>query len=514
MSCLCPEPHPAQNRGLRRLLRGCFLAALVAAGICAAGAKPAAAAEAGVVVPGPNALRVDQVKALGTHWVRMFLTWQDLQPSRGVWAQNWVASYEQAFQALPPGSKVILDVVGTPRWETGSSNEHTPPTDPREYAAFVGALAQKWAGRVSAYEIWNEEDHSRWWTGGPDPTAYARLLKAAYPAVKAGDPSATVVLGGMTGNDYSFLESVYQAGGKGSFDAVGVHTDTACNILSPYVFLRGEDGRMLADSFLAYREVRATMLANGDDKPIWMTETSWRTTSATCPEGAWAGKKAEGVTEEQQATYLTQAYHCLAADPYVQVALWFPLQDEGGTLSGLSRSNGSRKPAFGAMQAYAAQGDQLTEPCGVVIGPKITIASPGNLQAYQGPMPIHVFATSDAGVWRIRLMVDGRLVRNFDDLSYPTMLAGAMQWMGGKRISLGQHTLTVLAFDKEHNVSQLSLTVIHGPKGARGAGGSHRGPSGAGPGANNGASHHGKAKHRKRKKKRHRHVKHRHVKHH
>ena len=50
-----------------------------------------------------------------------------------------------------------------------------------------------------------------------------------------------MVLGGLTGNDYQFLEGVYEAGGKGYFDAVGVHTDTACDILSPYEFLRGPE---------------------------------------------------------------------------------------------------------------------------------------------------------------------------------------------------------------------------------------------------------------------------------
>jgi hypothetical protein len=231
------------------------------------------------------------------------------------------------------------------------------------------------------------------------------------------------------------------------------------------------------------------MLANGDDKPIWMTETSWRTTSATCSEGAWAGKKAEGVTEAQQATYLSQAYHCLAQDPYVQVALWFPLQDEGGISAGLVRANGSHKPSYAAMQAYTSTGDQLTEPCGVTTGPSISVSSPGNQQSYSGPMPIHVSATSSQGVWRIRLVVDGRLVRNFDDLSYPSTLSGAIMWMGGKHISLGKHTLTVLAYDKEHNVSQLTVTVVHVAKGAR-------------LGAGHKATKHAKAKHGKHKAKR------------
>ena len=137
------------------------------------------------------------------------------------------------------------------------------------------------------------------------------------------------MLGGLTGNDYPFLEGVYAAGGKGYFDAVGVHTDTACNILSPYEYLRGSDNRMIPDSFLAYREVHAVMVANGDDKPIWMTELSWRTTSASLlGRRCGPGRSAKASATQQQATYLRQAYHCMAQDPYVQVALWFPLVDE------------------------------------------------------------------------------------------------------------------------------------------------------------------------------------------
>ena len=87
------------------------------------------------------------VKALGAHWVRLFADWPDLEPQRGAFAPNWLASYEQIFKQLPPGTKVIIDVVDTPQWETGSSNTQMPPANPNDYAAFVGALAQRWGAR-------------------------------------------------------------------------------------------------------------------------------------------------------------------------------------------------------------------------------------------------------------------------------------------------------------------------------------------------------------------------------
>jgi hypothetical protein len=435
--------------------------ALLAVSIPLAGGGTASAAEPGVGLNNNSAAQIADVRTLGTHWVRMFATWPDLEPARGSYAPNWLAYYEQEFRQLPTGTKVIIDVVGSPRWETGSSDEHTPPANPSDYASMLSTIARRFGSHVTAYEIWNEEDEPRWWTGAPDPAGYVRLLRAAYAAVKGAEPRATVVLGGLTGNDFSFLEGVYRAGGKGTFDAVGVHTDTACNRLSPYDFLRGSDNRMIADSFLAYREVHAVMLANGDEKPIWMTELSWRTTSAVCAEGAWAGVTAGGVSEATQATYLRQAYHCLAHDPYVQVALWFPLQDEGSVLSGLVRSDGSRKPSFKAMRDYASEGDQLSEPCGVFTGPKIEVASPANHLRYKGPLPIHVFARSSQGVFRIRLEVDGHLIRNYDGSNYPSTLSGFLRWQGAKHISYGRHVLTFIAYDKERNVSRVSVAVYH-----------------------------------------------------
>jgi hypothetical protein len=444
-----------------RGLAGVLLAGLLAAVVAGATASVATAAAPGVVLANTAAPHLADVRALGTHWVRVFATWPDLEPEPGVFAPDWLASYDKLFAALPPGTKVIVDVVDTPRWETGSEDQHAPPANPEDFAAFVGALAQRWAGRVAAFEIWNEEDSPSWWTGAPDASAYARLLNTVYPVVKAADPSATVVLGGLTGNDYPFLEEVYQDGAKGSFDAVGVHTDTACDIDSPYTFLRGMDGRLIPDSFLGYREVHRVMLANGDDKPIWLTEMSWRTTDATCTEGAFAGSKAQGVTPDQQATYLRQAYHCLAGDPYVQVAMWFPLQDEGADVSGLLRANGSRKPSFAAMQDYARHGDRLTEPCGAFTGPRIDVSAPADHAFYAGALMIHVSARDSEGVGRITLEIDGKLIRNYTNQAFPRTLSGALHWHGAQRIRGGRHTLTFIAIDKLRNVSQTSITIYH-----------------------------------------------------
>ena len=87
--------------------------------------------------------------------------------------------------------------------------------------------------------------------------------------------------------------------------------------------------------------------------------------------------------------------------------------------------------------------------------------SPRNRVNYSGPLPIHVMASSALGVYRIKLEIDGKLIRNYGTSADPARLAGVLDWQGAKHISFGRHTLTFIAYDKELNTSQVSITVYH-----------------------------------------------------
>jgi hypothetical protein len=255
------------------------------------------------------------------------------------------------------GAKVILLVNQTPTWESGSTYPDTNPSRPSDYAKFVQFIAARYAGKIAAYEIWNEENNARFWPSGPAPAQYANLLEAAYPAVKAGDPNAEVLFGGLSFNDYHYLESVYAAApdiGK-YFDVMVTHPYTN-GAAAPEDITRDPDGRISEYSFPAYREVRATMLTHGDDKPIWFTEFGWSTTT----NGGTLG----GVSEQTQADYLTRAYKYIEQDPYVQVAItynfrnnyWAADANDWDDQLGLMHTDFSPKPAFFAFQAYHPPG--------------------------------------------------------------------------------------------------------------------------------------------------------------
>ncbi|WP_205699333.1 Ig-like domain-containing protein [Conexibacter sp. SYSU D00693] len=437
------------------------LAVMVAAG----GAHPdrAAAAEPGVVLVGGAAAGSPQalgaLQSSGARWARVFLFWHGVEPARGQLDDGVLAAYDGIVdQVRAQGKRLVLVVTGAPAWASGADDVITPPRDPDDYASFIGRLAARWKGKVDAFEVWNEQDEGRFWKGGPDPAGYTRLLRGAHAAVKRADPSATVVLGGMVGNDYGFLEKVYAAGGKGAFDAVGVHTDTACNRTAPDQYYREADGRIGRFSFLGYREVKKVMLAQGDDKPIWMTELGWSSTSARCDVGAGAGTVAGGVPAQQQADFLRLAYNCLAQDDAVQVGIWFSLSDDTQADTpegrfGLTSFGFSPKPAWEAFRTVASDGPNLNRACGDFGGPTIGRTTPVPGTFFYGPLRMSLAATDPQGIARLRILADGRTVRSFNGTS------GSITWQGAKRLSPGTHTITFVAFDNNGNESRSQVRV-------------------------------------------------------
>jgi hypothetical protein len=454
-------------------VRGTAVKTVVAVGaaVCAT-AAPARAAETGVnvainqTVDGPSSSR-----ALRVGWVRLFVGWDAAEPQRGRYDEFYldgVRAQVAAYRAR--GINTLLVVSGTPAWAAGPRGPGLAgPRDPQDYARFAGELPRLVPG-VGAIEIWNEADEGTFWAGAPDPAAYAALLRASYAAIKARAPQVVVVSTGMVGNNHRFLSDVYANGAGGSFDAVGVHTDTACLLTSPAEHYRDPDGRVGRYSFTGYREVHDVMTANGDGgKRIWMTEIGWNTGSRkprSCRSGAVAGTRPEGVSERTQARFLKLAYRCLAADPYVHVALWFSLQDVGrgagyGDHLGLIRTGGTRKPAFRAMRAVRNGRGVRAARCGGAsdrAAPALAVRAPseGAVLTSGENLPVRVRARDNpggVGMRRVELHVDGRQVRVWGG----GRVSGS--WFGFRRIGYGTHSVVIRAVDREGNRAQQTLTI-------------------------------------------------------
>jgi hypothetical protein len=299
----------------------------------------------------------DSLEAAGVEWVRIDVGWSSLQETgRGQFSQWYVALVDKCVgMAAARGLNVLGMLFRTPGWANGGQGVQVPPTNVADYAFIANWVANRYRGRVQAWEIWNEPDPAQAsWSWSGTVQQYVQLLKAAYPAVKSGDPNALVVFGGPSSNDDAFIASAYAAGARGAFDVMATH---------PYQGLADAPPEQPDDGnrwwFTHLPAVRAVMVANGDAaKPIWFTEFGWSS------HDNWPGIENwnRGVTEVQQAEYLVRAVNYTRANyPYVANMLWYTERNRSaGKVHydnyGLLRASLAAKPAYASLKSYIASG--------------------------------------------------------------------------------------------------------------------------------------------------------------
>jgi hypothetical protein len=477
------------SKKLRRLLPLALLGAAVVPGAAHA-ATPGINYRPADVASQAN---IDRALATGAQDIRMFVDWSswepgsaaDFPPAAGgavTAADNQAYGYLKAIQAFHAANRrVMLVVTNAPGWANGGGAVNVPPTDPQTYAQFAGQLVG-WlkanGAPIQELEVWNEpdgDDPGDFWAGPPDPGGYTKLLTAAYPAIKAGDPNVAVYTGPTVGNDFDWIAQLYAQGAKGSFDGVSVHTDTSCLDRGPDQFYRDAVGRLDRFTFLGYRSVHDVMAANGDGgKPIAMSELGWSSTGGaanSCTRGAFAGQKPDGVSTADQAKYLAQAFGCLANDPYVTTADWFEFEDETGRTPnefnhyGLYDANGAAKPSLTAFKNVAAAGGGGAQACGDFTPPTINVISPTEGQQFVDKLDLKVGATDNAGgvgVGRISAFVDASTteIRNWTGDALKAPFVGITPWQGSGKLALGPHKIRFIALDMNGNTSEVDRDVV------------------------------------------------------
>ncbi|MEF3275251.1 MAG: glycosyl hydrolase [Chloroflexus sp.] len=297
-------------------------------------------------MPIPAAIVAD----LGVQWVREDLHWHRIQPHPSVW--DWVFT-DAALYALHRQRLQVLGVLGPAvGWATPDPYDRDDlisfaPPDETAFVTYVSAVVQRYRHLIKHWQIWNEPDQVTFWRPAPDPERYTRLLIKTAHTIRAIDPTATIVLGGINPFDTSFLRAIAAYGGWHAFDVIAIH---------PYVDpLDPEEGNLIA----AADGVRAVAARYGA-KPIWATEIGW----ASGP----GDRDALGLTTAtQQAEYLARAYRALWYGGVSHI-FWYMLKDDPHNPYGLFAYGSGRadfsiaKPITAAMRNLAVTLSQAETP--------------------------------------------------------------------------------------------------------------------------------------------------------
>ena len=223
--------------------------------------------------------QLDAMQADGVKLARTDAFWSVAEPeppAGGVHRYDWGYADRVAGSLARHGVRWLPIISYSALWAASlPDNDKAPPFTPDDYAAYAGAFAERygrdgrfWAEHpelpatpATAIEIWNEPDNSDFWAPAPNPAGYIDLYLRARTAIRAADPRARVLIGGLTGAP-TFLPQLLAArpDARGQIDGVAVHT------YSP------EPLGALAET----RDARRTLVTLGmADVPLWVTEFGW-----------------------------------------------------------------------------------------------------------------------------------------------------------------------------------------------------------------------------------------------
>jgi len=325
---------------------------------------------------------LDQMVAAQISWTRPTgVVWSSVEPTEGTYNWSVLTSLESELQnASSKGIQVILIVHSTPEWArkiAGSGPSCGPISQGKlpAFGNFMRALVARYSVspyNVKYWEIWNEPDIDPIYVSPDSPYGcwgdqndayygggyYAEMLKAAYPQIKAADPQAQVLVGGLlldcdprpeagcaaVGHSSvpgKFLEGILINNGAPYFDGVSFHA---------YDYYFGQSGQYGNSNWQsAWNTTGSVLIAKAQfiqgllgqygvsGKFLMNTESALLCNACSN----------DSVFETTKAYYVAQAYSAAIAKG-LRANIWYSVM--GWQNSGLLNPDLSPRPAYTAFQ--------------------------------------------------------------------------------------------------------------------------------------------------------------------
>jgi len=239
------------------------------------------------------------MNSLGAEWVRLDMRWEHIEPTPDTWRFEYWDSLVRISSHY--GLRILPVVSGTPRWASSRpdvDSYHTyPPRDFSDFGTFIRKVVERYGRKIYFWEIWNEPD-AQFWRGSTQE--YCRLLQETDSTLRVVDPTAKMILGGVSVTGLHFLKELLSLGALDYVDIVGVHL---------YGSDSGEVLKRAKDFIRVLGESRGTL-------PIWVTEIGLSTPF-------------QYNAKENQAEFLGHAFTELSTIGRIEKLFWYELKDSG-----------------------------------------------------------------------------------------------------------------------------------------------------------------------------------------
>jgi hypothetical protein len=323
---------------------------------------------------------LSQVTVAKSNWVGgIGVSWAAVEPSQG--SRIWSAMAGQAQQMQDVAGKGLTPIVNvrfTPGWAQQVAGYSCGPIKPEKlgaFAIFMHDLVVRYSVapyNVKYWEIWNEEDIDRSVVASDSPYGcwgdaidtyygggyYAEMLKVVYPQIKAADPQAQVLIGGLlldcdprpgagcavVGHDpkpSKFLEGILLNNGGPYFDGVSFHAyDYYQGHSGPYSNANWQSAwNTTGPVLIAKAQFIQSLLSQYGVSGKFLMNTELAILCDSCNNNP--------AFETTKAYYVAQAYAAAIAQG-LRANLWYSLL--GWNNSGLLNADLSSRPAYTAFQ--------------------------------------------------------------------------------------------------------------------------------------------------------------------
>src|SRR5205823_4299741 len=107
-------------------------------------------------------------------WIRQQVRWSSYEPAKGQFGNNYVAQLDALINATAAkGLNLMLSPVSSPGWAGAGGGL---PNNPQDFADLMKFMADRYKGKVAAYEVWNEQNYAVETGGQVNVAAYIPIL--------------------------------------------------------------------------------------------------------------------------------------------------------------------------------------------------------------------------------------------------------------------------------------------------------------------------------------------------
>lgn len=207
--------------------------------------------------------------------------WSDLQPTHNTW--NFIRLDSVVRSSIQHDNNILLPLGMPAAWASSAPTqpsayapgEAAMPRDIELWKTYVKRVVTRYKGKIEAYEIWNEPNLEKFFSGTPENAV--TLTCTARSVIKSIDPTALIVSPAPLG-DYGvvWLNDFLKSGGGACIDIIGYHFYNKHLPPESHILIMANIRSLQAEY-------------NLEALPIWNTETGWLIQSAGTMDPAAVG---------------------------------------------------------------------------------------------------------------------------------------------------------------------------------------------------------------------------------